>query len=418
MDTSIAYHSSRGKDADNGPLTVYLWTAYPPNVGSPAVTPSVSGLRFLPLALLIAVITQRDDRRSTKPPSEYIHLIWLAGVLWSPESAAQVTVVWWPYYVWRCARSGRNVLHANVRLACWLIATFVAFILIYRIAYGVFPSLTTYLAYVMYPPGPLPINPWGAIWFFGLAGLAGIVSVRRQLRRAPDDHRTQNLVVFALASFGAASYYLGRSHDNNLLNVSVFFLLLLLAVREISDSRLARFVSCAAIAALISYPVLFGWNSWTSLAQSGRLFEFRPRATVSNFTYTSPRGQQANTAGSSLAATASDDADRGMRTIVKQFDEPVTVLDAAINLDASNAGVPWSACHGPENFVYLPSALRRQFLASTADRLTRPGWLLISANYDAASFLSDYDAVYRRDRRLDFGTYYAIRYVPLADRPR
>lgn len=106
-----------------------------------------------------------------------------------------------------------------------------------------------------------------------------------------------------------------------------------------------------------------------------------------------------------------------MQTISDQFDEPITVLDAAINVEASTAGTSWSAFHGAENYVYLPSPLRRQFLANVATALKRPGWLLSSRSYDATSFLSDDDAVYRRDRQLDFGTYYAIRYVPVSNAP-
>ena len=125
----------------------------------------------------------------------------------------------------------------------------------------------------------------------------------------------------------------------------------------------------------------------------------------------------ANAAGPHSIDVFASDAARGMQTISDQFDEPVTVLDAAINVEASTAGIPWSAFHGPENYVYLPSALRREFLANIAAALKRPGWLLISRSYDATSFLSDYDAVYRRDQQLDFGTYYAIRYVPVSNAP-
>ena len=106
------------------------------------------------------------------------------------------------------------------------------------------------------------------------------------------------------------------------------------------------------------------------------------------------------------------DVSTDVRTLSERFHEPITVLDQALNLEASSAGTPWSAYHGPENYMYFPSPLRRQFLANVAARLNAPGWLLIRRDFDAAGWLSDYDAVYRRDQMLDFGTYYAIRYVP------
>jgi hypothetical protein len=101
-----------------------------------------------------------------------------------------------------------------------------------------------------------------------------------------------------------------------------------------------------------------------------------------------------------------------MRAIEESFHEPVTVIDPALNLEGSHLGRPWSAYNGPENYAYLPSSLRRIFLARVAQRLGQPGWLLVRRDYDSAAWLSDYDEVYRRDRTLDFGTYYGIRYVP------
>jgi hypothetical protein len=36
----------------------------------------------------------------------------------------------------------------------------------------------------------------------------------------------------------------------------------------------------------------------------------------------------------------------------------------------------------------------------------------VKRDYDAVGWIADYDAVYQRDRVIDFGTYYAIRYMP------
>lgn len=401
--------------------SIFLWTAYPPNVGSPTLTPSVSGLRFLPIALLIFTLIRGGERRQGAAPSELIHLLWIFCVLWSPESAFQGTVVWWPYYVWSScsARAGRDgrfraFLLANARLMGWLTGGCSVFLLGYWLVYGCMPTWDGYLAYVMYPPGVLPINPSGAIWFFGMAVVAGIMGVHRQLQTSSDSRQTHNVIILLLASYAAASYFLGRSHDNNLLNISAFFLLLALAVRELRQMVLLRTAACGLIAAWLAYPVLMGWASWSGAAKAGDLLEFNPRGIVADFSYMSHDGMQASQvmAGPHSSAALGADAARGMQAISEKFHEPVTVLDPALNLEATASGAPWSAFQGPENYAYLPSFLRRKFLADVASGLNAPGWLLIRRDYDAAAWLSDYDAVYRRDRQLDFGTYYAIRYVP------
>ncbi|BDU20214.1 hypothetical protein DYGSA30_16710 [Dyella sp. GSA-30] len=343
------------------------------------------------------------------------------GVLWSPESAFQVTVLWWPYYCWAACRD-RNpdvstfgaLARANAKLTVWLSSTIATFLLFYKVVYGSLPSIEGYLAYLMYPPGPLPINPYGAVLFFGAVILAATYTLHRRLQQAPDTWQTHNLVIVLLACYGASSYYLGRSHDNNLLNISVFYLLLLLAIRQIRQFGSLRVAASGFLACLLVYVTLTGWSTWLDVARSGALFQIRPREIADRFSYLSKEGQQANArfAGQGDSIPSSADGARGMFTIAQKFGEPVTVLDTALNLERSASGAPWSALHGPENYAYLPPTLRRTFLTRVAQRLKSPGWLLIQRSFAADSWLNDYDSVYRRDQQLDFGSYYAIRYVP------
>lgn len=398
--------------------SMYLLAAGPARLGSSQLTPSESGLRFLPITLLIFFLVQPKNDAQQKKPSEWIHLIWILGLLWSPESAFQMTVVWWPYYVWATCRARGNNAHllrtylmANIQMVLWLLAAFLIFLFAYWLIYHTTPTPEAYLAYVLHPPGPVPISPFGAVCFFGLIVLAGLTGLYHQLHTAADSGIAHNVIVVLLATYGVASYYLGRSHDNNLLNISIFFTLLLLAIRELRTAPLLRIVSCGAISALLACPVLADWTYWVEIARGGNLLEFRPNHMIANFSYVSPGGiESGRAAGDPEIAT--NDAARGLRAISETLHEPVTVLDSALRLEASSAGRPWSAFQGPENYAYLPVPLRQRFLAGVANRLKAPGWLLISRQYDAQGWLSDYDAVYRRDRQLDFNTYYAIRYVP------
>jgi hypothetical protein len=405
-------------------VATFVWTAYPPAIGSPVATPSVSGLRFLPLSLLLLMIARGPGSEPGKRPSEFAHLAWMLGVVWSPESAAQVTVVWWPYYVWASCRvktpdtnQMQIFLIACMKLAAWFMGTVTGFILIYWIRYRAAPSGIAYLAYLLYPPGPLPINPFGAIWFFGMVGAFAVICLARHLREAPDARETHNLIILSLACYGAASYYLGRSHDNNLLNISVFFLLVLLAIRSVGRKRMLGIVATASIGALLTYPALAGWTAWSELIKRGYLLEFHPRETLASFSYASLDRETADVQMPHSGEERATDAARAVQTISERFGEPVTILDSSLNVEASPGGTAWNAFDGPENYVYMPSAARRIFLARVATALRRPGWLLISHSYDATSFLADYDAVYRRDRQLDFGTYYAIRYVARSTTP-
>ena len=72
----------------------------------------------------------------------------------------------------------------------------------------------------------------------------------------------------------------------------------------------------------------------------------------------------------------------------------------------------WSAFHNPANVFYIPSKIRKIFLQNTVNSIRMPGWLLINLNYPAKDWLEDLDSVYDRGEQLEFGEFYAIRFVP------
>ena len=94
------------------------------------------------------------------------------------------------------------------------------------------------------------------------------------------------------------------------------------------------------------------------------------------------------------------------------FGESLTILNFALNLRATDNGAVWSAVQGPENFVSVPSARRQKFLASTAKRLGRTGWLVVDRKFPADEWLKDFQSAYRTELTMDFGSYYAIRFLP------
>lgn len=85
-----------------------------------------------------------------------------------------------------------------------------------------------------------------------------------------------------------------------------------------------------------------------------------------------------------------------------------------MDLRVTDNGAVWSAIQGPANFYFLPSARRQEFLASTAERLSRKGWLVVDWKFPTDEWLKDFQSAYRMERAMDFGSYYAIRFVPVA----
>ena len=399
----------------------FFWTSYPPHAGAPLMTPSVSGMRFLPVMAMVAWLLWRDRSPAAASSGwQGAHLLWAFGVLWSPESAFYVTFVWWPYYLWLRSSQGSGP-SATVRLSMLpsaagilLLRLFVVlfcFIAGYWLIYRTTPTAYGYFAYVINPPGPLPIDPSGAILFFIAVLVVGLAALYSTLRLSGNTREFRQIFLLVLLAYATFSYFLGRSHDNNLLNLLPFQLLVLLVAFRAPIADWARTGAAVLLASLIGWSSVFGWDAWQETIGKGRLFEFNPQAMLVSFSYDDPhtaefiRRQAVN--GGDPA-----DAARAANYIEGNFGEPLTILDFALNLRVTDNGAVWSAVQGPENFVSVPSARRQKFLASTAKRLGRTGWLVVDRKFPADELLKDFQSAYRTELTMDFGSYYAIRFLP------
>jgi hypothetical protein len=400
----------------------FFWTSYPPHACAPLMTPSVAGMRFLPLVAMVGWLLWRD-RSSTVILSgcRGAHLLWAFGVLWSPESAFYVTFVWWPYYLWlRCSKeSGPSVsiqLSMLPRAAGILLLTLLVVLLCffagYWLIYRTTPTTYGYFAYAINPPGPLPINPLGAILFFIVVLALGLAALSSTLRLSGNTREFRQIFLLVLLAYATFSYFLGRSHDNNLLNLLPFQLPVLLVAFRAPIADWARTAAAVLLASLIGWSSLFGWDAWREMIWNGRLFEFNPQGMRVSFSYDDPYTAECVRRVGAADAGDPTDAARAADYIEGNFHEPMTFLDFALNLRVTDDGAVWSAIHGPANFPYIPSARRQEFLVSTAKWLHRIGWLVVDRKFPADEWLTDFQSAYRMDRTMDFGSYYAVRFVP------
>lgn len=389
-------------------VTCFLWTGYARHLVSPMMTPSVSGLRFLPATLLLTYLFFAGEiERSTKKRFA-AHALWALSALWSPESAFYATFLWWPYYLFiRRARGGLSsrvlgFLKAGTCLVAGTAAFLAALDGVYYLIYGEWPSLYAILAYAIDPPGPLPINWHGAIWYFLLAMAVGMGALVYSWRKTGDTMAFRRGFLVQLLCYAAFSYFLGRSHDNNLLNIMPLVMLVLLNAMTAVEGRVVPRIAMALAAVLLGWLSVVGWEAWQQNITSGRVFSFDPRI-EQRF---DPRWWESGLPG---------DARNAITYITQHYGEPVTLLNISFVLLRSAPPDPWSAFNGPEDFYYIPSERRREFLSLTAASLKRTGWVVVDQRFGAAQqWLADYDSAYRRSERLEFGSYYAIRYVPKA----
>lgn len=394
-------------------VTAFFWTGYPPTATFTPSCPSVTGLRFTPIALLALFLLLKATGYKYFQLNTIFHLIWCFGFLWSPESAFYVTFVWWPYYLLLKYQDCEHkklipvVLQAMVPLAAWLLSLLCAFISIYYIAYGVFPSAKTYLLYAIYPPGPLPISPKGAVWFFLSVIALGIVAIFKAFRSNPDKKEAHYLFITILMTYAVSSYFfLGRSHSNNILNLTPLMLISLVAMHSVFKTNIGRTAVNILIVSLISYSPFFGWQSIKTSLEQNTLLQFNPSQLVDNLadlhkTMTEPYGS---------------DVENAINFIQSNFKEPLLVMNRFYNLKPYATDDVWSALHGFANFTYVPVKQRRIYLWDIMIKLQKPGWLVAEKGGVSKPWLEDYNTAYIRTQAVDFGSHYAIRFIPRVSR--
>lgn len=399
----------------------FFWTAYPPAMASPLATPSVAGLRFLPVTLLALYLCLTPNIERSRVRLAVGHVLWCVGALWSPESAFYVTLAWWPYYLFVRRASGPFSVRLGAAIRNALVLVIIAVVLAgafygsLRLIYGEGPTLYGYLAYAINPPGPLPIDSRGNVWYFVTAIVITVATLASSWKVAGDTQSFRRGLVLLLVAYGSFTYFLGRSHENNILNILPLLLLALLyvvqAARQVNLARIAAILG----AALLAWTPLFGWHDWQSNLGNGGLFDFGPSALLPAVTFSNPQTQdklRTRLAGAPVGDPA--DAGRAILAIKAVSSDAITVLDSAMNMDGVSPPSAWSAIHGPANFGFIPSERRREFLAASAKTLPRSGWLVVDKRYpEREQWLSDYDSVYRRGETRDFGSYIAIHYVPI-----
>jgi hypothetical protein len=398
-------------------VSCLLWTTYPPQLIGAIATPSTGGMRFLPgVLMLFWALRQSGKNDPLTSSAKWGHLLWLACILWSPEAGIHATAIWGPYFVWtRISVGGRKYFPKSIAsLAVALLSGLGVMVLVYRVIFGDWFLPKEYLTYVLHPPGPMPVNPNGTVWFAIAAMTCWFLALSFACRNSSDtkDERASWLVaLLALANF---TYYLGRSHDNNILNLMPCLSLLLIATRAISLPGVINTISTTLLVTVMGFTTLFGGIKFVVAQEQNQLFSFSPQALVDSFNREKPPAFSSDPSKSEHERITHTDISAILKHIHQTYHEPVEVFDEFLLISSGEIYPPWSALHGPANLALLPTEIRSAYIARIAKRFHRPGWLLYEKSFKlyVPQHMLELDSVYDKTDELDFGLYKAIRYAP------
>jgi hypothetical protein len=351
-----------------------LWTAFPAHLGSVLATPSVASLRFLPLAALLFYILQMDAYGKTKA---YLgHLMWSLNIIWSLETAVFASILWWPWLAYRSLKDdamGKDTILSFVKYALIGIVAFLCVsvlgIAAFRLTFGALPEISSIFAYIQNPPGRISPNLVGPIWLVIMIGILAIGAIDRSRTAASSILYASLLVMLA-----AFSYYLSRSHDNNILNLFPFILLVGLAILECQAGKsdptaeATRGYVIALTIAMIAFVATFNFSGWGTAKQQERLYSMGPSLLLSRISSTeSDPDPLLNKDAIRLLQYARNNA----------AGAPVLLDDRAVMLP-SKPGQSWTAMNNPANYSPLPAPMIKKYIRQMAKDTQRSGFLIVN----------------------------------------
>lgn len=403
------------------------WTMYPPEMISPLATPSTSGMRFLPGTLMMAFLVHTALFATFNDATAFKmkivgHLLWVFGLIWAPEAAIHTTFLWGPFFVW----SGvfRDSHPASIRqffiqvsiLFGVFCATLAAFILFYLLAFGEMPLWVMYTAAVRNPPGVLPIDYKATVWVALTCYALWFASLSATHRYGVTDRSTLATWITMLLALVTFTYFLGRSHANNVLNLLPYFAILLIAIRSArTDSPISQMANML-LAGFVGWASIFGTGYYNQARENAGYFNYQNTSISSSMSYRNTETELKFTKyieipGDNILGEQSDIRE-ALAYINGTRKEPAEIIDAYMLLDAGSEYGPWSAIHPIATTYFSTSQDRITYLKNVMHRLDKSGWIVIKNDFKLLSIIDEYNSVYERTEELEFGTYTAIRYSP------
>ena len=400
-------------------VAAVAWTGYPPDFGGPMMAPSVSGARFGLLAALLLAVVWGETREKPSEGTEYG--LWFLALAWSPEAAVYSSILVAPMVVLRELRARRPgtarqaaviVGFSGLKFVAKAALAMALLAVAFRIGFGAWPSPRGYAVYLLSPPGEMLPSLDGPIWLLFAIGVAGLASFRRA---RPQDVALGMACLLTL--LGTSSYYfLGRSHDNNILNLLPFCVPVLACALGSDAVELVRGFSRMQLVAIIAWVATFGFG-WVSEAVEAPLAaDFGPghALRMMDLTQAESADNLAIAQNSMAPGPHPDIRDFGAAiAYVKSRGEGPPLLDNQLFLLPRDLDGPvWTGMNDLANFYLLPPEVIRRYVAASAAAYRRPGWIIEDAIQPEPHVRRFFDPYYSVTETRTFGGVRAYRMTP------
>jgi hypothetical protein len=371
--------------------------------------PSLGGTRFFPATLLVTFLIVFDINRENLNRKNLfiIHGLWTFGLFWSIESAFYDSLIWWPYFLMlKFPDTGtlRQKLLAAVRACLLLLAqalgSLAILLVIYASVYSTLPILDVYTAFATNVPGAMLISFYGRFIFVLGIFIFTIFSLFTIYKKERDSALFRQLFVLLLLSYGGFSYYIGRSHDLNLLILLPYFVLILLALCFTKISYFIRSFSVCALVFIV--PHLIPSPKYNVYIRPENIFHFEAFNLDKMFinVFENPE---------------TSDRGRAIHDIVESTGEPVLAIDSISTVVLSGSSSDWSSYNNDASYAMLPIETQKKFVRRSHQKLMRSGWIVLEKAISESALPRMrlvFDDFYIWDEQRDFGGYISYHLTP------
>jgi|GEM_PF-1350460 len=389
----------------------FCWTGYPLGWLNPVSSPSVGGLRFLPLALIAALIltieaAADEGEKASRAALMAGYALWLLSLGWSPEAGLFATLAWWPWLALGRADlknelSGRwrTLISHGLLAVLALVGSCAMLAVLFHAAFGYWVAPNDFLYYQLNPPSHVPVDKLGAIWFAVTVFFFACIG----LWRSADQSRRRVLYGLAVSGWAAFSYFISRSHDSNVINLMPWLVVVMLAAQRALPSDISAGFLRAVLVGLIALVACFRYPIWSVHPGAPQIagLQVGPSAIIERFK-SDPRDPDLII--SDEAATLYSDLRReGARGVVL-LDWQRVMLDQL-------PSEQWTLVNNGANFQPLPPQEISRFAIRGVAINKRGGWLIISNDY-AARWLGPFSKAYLVKETRTLGAYTAYHMLP------
>lgn len=242
-----------------------------PDLIGPSPYPSSSAVRFVwcYVLLYMAIRNFMGDQPSISRFAAYASPAWVAGVLWSAESAVYATTIFWAPIIlsgflnWLSNGGGRIARGHLLRLLgiplSLLTFTLLGIAVVHLLSIGHMPDVRMHFQYATaYGAGfgSYPISLNGPIWVFALILFIGGSAMRAALQRDITLENPTGAVIAAVACVWViATYYAGRAFSSNVTAVLPLLCLasatMIRATASVNQAQLGQISAAIPLFALV-----------------------------------------------------------------------------------------------------------------------------------------------------------------------